>query len=251
MTADDLTGRVAIVTGSTAGLGARFAHVLAGAGATVVVTGRRAERIREAVESIGRSGGKAHGVRLDVTDPASIVDCLTEVTEQIGLPQILVNNAGIPDAQRAHKMSLELVDAVLDTNVRGPWLMATGVARRLIEAGVPGRIVNITSMSAYQYDGNGAALYSTTKAAVSRMTETLAVEWSRRFINVNAIAPGVFASEMTDGMLSRVGDIAPGLPRQRLGQPEQIDSTLLYLVSDASEAVTGTVIKIDDGQLPR
>lgn len=190
-------------------------------------------------------------MQLDVTDPASIEDCLEQVSEEIGIPQILVNNAGIPDAQRAHKMSLELVDAVLDTNVRGPWLMATGVARRLIAAELPGRIVNITSMSAYHYAGDGAALYSTTKAAVSRMTEALAVEWSRKFINVNAIAPGVFASEMTDGMLTRVGDITPGLPRKRLGQPEQIDSTLLYLVSDASEAVTGTVIKIDDGQLPR
>lgn len=251
MSAVDLSGRVAIVTGSTAGLGTRFAHVLAEAGATVVVTGRRTERIREVVESIGRSGGTAHGVQLDVTDPASIEDCLEQVSEEIGIPQILVNNAGIPDAQRAHKMSLELVDAVLDTNVRGPWLMATGVARRLIAAELPGRIVNITSMSAYHYAGDGAALYSTTKAAVSRMTEALAVEWSRKFINVNAIAPGVFASEMTDGMLTRVGDITPGLPRKRLGQPEQIDSTLLYLVSDASEAVTGTVIKIDDGQLPR
>lgn len=251
MTAVELTGRVAIVTGSTAGLGARFAHVLARAGATVIVTGRRTERIGEVVDSISAAGGTAHGVQLDVTDPASIEQCLTEVSERFGVPQILVNNAGIPDAQRAHKMPLELVDAVLDTNVRGPWLMATGVARRLIDSGLPGRIVNITSMAAYHYAGDGAALYSTTKAAVSRMTEALAVEWSRKYINVNAIAPGVFASEMTDGMLSRVGDITPGLPRERLGQPEQIDSTLLYLVSDASEAVTGTVIKIDDGQLPR
>lgn len=251
MSAVDLTGRVAIVTGSTAGLGARFAHVLADAGATVVVTGRRTERITEVVGAINERGGKAHGIQLDVTDPASIEACLTEATGEFGTPQILVNNAGIPDAQRAHKMSLELVDAVLDTNVRGPWLMTTGVARRLIAAELPGRIVNLSSMSAFHYAGNGAALYSTTKAAVARMTEALAVEWSRYLINVNAIAPGVFESEMTSGMLERVGDIAPGLPRKRLGLPEQLDSTLLYLVSDASEAVTGTVIRIDDGQLPR
>jgi NAD(P)-dependent dehydrogenase (short-subunit alcohol dehydrogenase family) len=186
-----------------------------------------------------------------VTDPDSIEACLEQVTAELGVPQILVNNAGIPDAQRAHKMSLELVDAVLDTNVRGPWLMATGLARRLIAAELPGRIVNISSMAAYHYAGNGAALYSTAKAAVSRMTEALAVEWSRHLINVNGIAPGVFASEMTDGMLARVGDIAPGFPRKRIGLPEQLDSTLLYLVSDASEAVTGTVIKVDDGQMPR
>lgn len=247
----DLTGRVAIVTGATAGLGARFARVLAGAGATVAVTGRRTDRIAEVVDSIAGAGGRALGVPLDVRDPASIETCLERVEEELGVPQILVNNAGIPDAQRAHKMSLELVDSVLDTNVRGPWLMATGVARRLIAEELPGRIVNITSMSAFHYAGDGAALYSTSKAAVARMTEALAVEWARFHINVNAIAPGVFASEMTDGMLTRVGDITPGLTRKRLGQPEQLDSTLLYLTSDASEVVTGTVIKVDDGQLPR
>lgn len=251
MSTPDLTGRVAIVTGSTAGLGTRFAHVLADAGATVVVTGRRTDRIAEVVEAIGEHGGTAHGVRLDVADPESIEDCLTEVSQELGVPQILINNAGIPDAQRAHKMSLELVDAVLDTNIRGPWLMATGLARRLIAAELPGRIINLASMNAFQYGGEGAALYSTTKAAVGRMTETLAVEWSRNFINVNAIAPGLFASEMTDGMLARMGDITPDFPRKRLGLPEQLDSTLLYLVSDASEAVTGTVVKVDDGQLPR
>ncbi|AWH92863.1 SDR family NAD(P)-dependent oxidoreductase [Dietzia lutea] len=251
MSAVDLAGRVAVVTGSTAGLGARFAHVLAGAGATVIVTGRRTERTTEVVESITASGGTAHGVGLDVADAASIEDCISEVTEKYGIPQILVNNAGIPDAQRAHKMPLELVDAVLDTNIRGPWLMATGVARRLIAAESPGRIVNISSMNSFHYAGEAAALYATTKAAVNRMTETLAVEWARNFINVNAIAPGAFESEMMDGMLSRMGDIAPGFPRKRIGRQDQLDSTLLYLVSDASDAVTGTVVKVDDGQIHR
>src|SRR3546814_579408 len=192
----DLSGQVAIVTGAPAGLGTRFAQVLAAAGAKVAVTGRRADRIAGVVESITATGATASGVQLDVSDPASIEACLSEVSQQLGTPQILVNNAGIPDAQRAHKMSLELVDAVLDTNVRGPWLMSTGVARQLIAAGLPGRIVNISSMSAYHYTGEGAALYATTKAAVSRMTETLAVEWARFDINVNAIAPGAFSSEM-------------------------------------------------------
>jgi NAD(P)-dependent dehydrogenase (short-subunit alcohol dehydrogenase family) len=111
-----------------------------------------------------------------------------------------------------------------------------------------GRIVNISSMGAFSYAGGGAALYSITKAAIVRMTETLAVEWARFGINVNAIAPGAFASEMMDGMLQRVGDITRAFPRQRLGQPSQLDSTLLYLVSPASEFVTGTVVKVDDGQ---
>ena len=140
MSAVDLTGRVAIVTGSTAGLGARFAHVLAGAGATVIVTGRRTERLTEVVDSITGLGGTAHGVRLDVADASSIEECLTEVTERIGTPQILVNNAGIPDARRAHKMPLELVDAVLDTNIRGLHCLgdSSGWTRGLMMASVMG-----------------------------------------------------------------------------------------------------------------
>ena len=112
-------------------------------------------------------------------------------------------------------------------------------------------MVNISSMGARQYSGQGAALYSITKAGVERMTETLAVEWARFGINVNAIAPGAFSSEMMDGMLSRMGDITKGFPRKRLGDPSQLDSTMLFLVSPSSEFVTGTVILVDDGQSPR
>lgn len=167
---------------------------------------------------------------------------------ELGTVTILVNNAGIPDAQRAHKMSLELIDRVLDVNVRAPFILACEVARRLIAAEKPGRIVNIASVAAFSYAGGGAALYSVSKAAVARSAEVLAVEWSRYNINVNAIAPGAFASEMMDGMLSRVGDMTQHFPRKRLGDPAQLDSTLLYLVGPASEAVTGTVIRVDDGQ---
>jgi NAD(P)-dependent dehydrogenase (short-subunit alcohol dehydrogenase family) len=185
---------------------------------------------------------------LDVTDPAQITAALDTAQAEVGLVTILVNNAGIPDAQRAHKMSLELVDTVFDTNLRGPWLLATAVAARLIDAKQGGKIVNISSMGAFNYNGMGAALYSVTKAAINRMTEALAVEWARFDINVNGIAPGAFSSEMMDGMLSRIGDITQGFPRKRLGDPAQLDSTLLYLVSPASDFVTGTTIKVDDGQ---
>ena len=121
----------------------------------------------------------------------------------------------------------------------------------MIDAKQPGRIVNISSMGAFSYNGMGAALYSVTKAAVNRMTEALAVEWARFGINVNAIAPGAFSSEMMDGMLSRIGDISQGFPRKRICEPPMMDSTLLYLVSPASEVVTGTVVKVDDGQSSR
>jgi NAD(P)-dependent dehydrogenase (short-subunit alcohol dehydrogenase family) len=126
--------------------------------------------------------------------------------------------------------------------------LACEVARRLIAAGTPGRIVNISSMGAFHYAVDGAALYSITKAAVNRMTEALAVEWVRYGINVNGIAPGAFSSEMMDGMIERIGDFTEHLPRKRLGDPAQLDSTLLYLVAPSSEFVTGTIVKVDDGQ---
>ena len=169
----------------------------------------------------------------------------------LGLVTILVNNAGVPDAQRAHKMPIDLIDRVIDTNLRGPYVLSCEVARRLIAAERPGRIVNISSTTAYHYDGHGAALYSVTKAAIARMSEVLAVEWARNHINVNCIAPGAFHSEMMDGMLERMGDFSGAFPRRRLGEPPQLDSTLLYLCAPASECVTGAVIKVDDGQGPR
>ena len=250
-TTPDLTDSVALVTGATSGLGRRFAEVLAAHGAAVAVAGRRTERAQEVVEAIESAGGRAIAVRLDVCDAVAIPAALDEVEDRLGLVDVLVNNAGIPDAQRAHRMSLELVDDVLATNVRGPWLLSTTVAGRLIDAARPGRIVNVSSMASFQYGGEGAALYSVTKAAINRMTEALAVEWARHEINVTAIAPGAFASEMMDGMLARMGDITSGFPRGRLGDPSQLDSTLLFLVSPASTAVTGTVVKVDDGQMPR
>lgn len=247
----DLRGQVALVTGTTSGLGHRFARVLASCGARVALTGRREERLEALAKEIRADGGECLPLRLDMTDRVSIRQVVDETERAFGAVTILVNNAGIPDAQRAHKMPDELVDAVFDTNLRGPWVLSCEVARRLIAAKKPGRMVNISSIGAFQYGGNGAALYSVTKAALARMTEALAVEWARFHINVNAIAPGAFSSEMMDGMLARIGDLSRAFPRQRVCDPALLDSTLLYLVSPASEAVTGTVIKVDDGQGPR
>lgn len=247
----DLSGQVAFVTGATSGLGRRFAEVLAAAGAAVVCTGRRAERLEELADTIRGRGGACAAITLDVTDAEACMAAIGRAEDEIGSVSILVNSAGIPDAQYAAKMPLELVDRVLDTNLRGPFVLSCELARRLMAREAPGRIVNIASIGAFNYAGNGAALYSITKAAIVRMTETLAVEWARFGINVNAIAPGAFSSEMMDGMIERMGDITKVFPRRRLGQPHQLDSTLLYLVSPSSEMVTGTVIKVDDGQGPR
>jgi NAD(P)-dependent dehydrogenase (short-subunit alcohol dehydrogenase family) len=244
----DLSGQVALVTGASSGLGRRFAELLAANGARVVATARRVDRLEELAEEIGTAGGSCLPLALDVTDAEQIASVVARAEAEVGPVQILVNNAGIPDAQYATRMELDLIDRVLDTNLRAPFLLSCEVARRLIELELPGRMVNISSVGGFHYAGGGAALYSITKAGVNRLTETLAVEWSRFNINVNAIAPGLFASEMSDGMIERMGDLTRVFPRKRIGQPEHLDSTLLHLVSPASEMVTGTIIKVDDGQ---
>lgn len=250
--AHDLTGQVALVTGASSGLGLRFARVLAVCGASVALCARRIDRLEALAQEIRDAGGQAVAIAMDATSSEDLSRAVGQAEAALGLVTILVNNAGIPDAQRAHKLPLEMVDRVLAINVRAPWLLSCEVARRLIAAGKPGRIVNISSVAHFRYDGGGAALYAVTKTAIARMTEALAVEWAHYNINVNAIAPGMFVSEMTDGMFARMGgNPAEHLPRKRVPVPEQMDSTLLYLVAPASECVTGATIRIDDGQSAR
>lgn len=247
----DLKGQTALVTGASAGLGRRFAKTLAKAGAKVAITARRLDKLEDLAKEIRDEGGEALPLQLDVTDADQLIKVVGQAQDKLGVVQILVNNAGIPDAQRATKMSVELIDRVLDTNVRGPYILSCEVARRLIDAKLPGRMVNIASSAAYNYSGNGAALYSISKSAIVRMTEALAVEWAQFHINVNAIAPGAFMSEMMEGMLARKGDITKAFPRPRIGDPAQLDSTLLFLVSPSSDFVTGTSIRVDDAQRGR
>ncbi|MCK1334597.1 SDR family NAD(P)-dependent oxidoreductase [Bradyrhizobium sp. 38] len=247
----DLKGQNALVTGASAGLGVRFAKTLARCGARVALTARRLDRLESVAAEINAAGGKAVPLQLDVTDADQLTKVVADAERQLGPVTILVNNAGVPDAQRATKMSIDLIDRVLDTNVRAPYVLSCEIARRLIAAKLPGRIVNLASSAAYSYGGNGAALYSISKAAVVRMTEALAVEWAKFNINVNAIAPGAFSSEMMDGMLQRVGDITKAFPRPRIGNPAQLDSTLLFLVSPSSDFVTGTCVRVDDVQAGR
>jgi NAD(P)-dependent dehydrogenase (short-subunit alcohol dehydrogenase family) len=247
----NLNGQVALVTGTTSGLGWRFAQVLAKAGAKVALTGRRTERLDELAELIRADGGECAPFRLDMTDMDNVIEVVGQAEEALGIVTILVNNAGIPDAQRAHKMDLALIDAVFDTNLRGPYVLSCEVARRLIATKSPGRMINISSVGAFNYAGGGAALYSITKAGIARMSEVLAVEWAKYNINVNCIAPGSFSSEMMDGMIGRIGEFYKATPRKRLCDPAQLDSTLLYLCAPSSECVTGSTIIVDDGQAPR
>lgn len=248
----DLSGRVALVTGASAGLGRHFALTLARAGAKVVVCARREEALQAVVRDIAAAGGSALAVPLDLQDAKAIVAAYDAAEARFGLVDILINNAGVADGKYATKLSLEEVDTVLSINVRAPFLMATEMGRRLMEAKRPGHVVNLASVAAYTYTHrSAAALYSTTKAAVVKMTEALALEWAAAGINVNAIAPGLFRSEMSAGYIERAGDLTTRFPRGRVGEPADLDSTLLYLVDPRSSLVTGTTIIVDDAQQGR
>ena len=248
----DLTGRVALITGAAGGLGRRFAHTLAGHGAAVAVADVRTDQLKSVQEDLMRAGARSVATFLDLTVTDSFADVVTRIEAELGPVDVLINNAGINDANRPQRLTLDTISRVIATNLEGPFALTCEVAKRLIERKQPGRIVNMSSINAFSYSHTTASpVYSITKAAVVRMTEVLAIEWAKYDINVNAIAPGLFMTEMTAGMIERVGDPSASFPRNRIGSPDQLDSTILYLVSPASDCVTGTVIKVDDGQKPR
>jgi NAD(P)-dependent dehydrogenase (short-subunit alcohol dehydrogenase family) len=248
----DLSGEVALVTGATSGLGQRFARVLAACGAKVAFTGRRKERLDALAQELRAAGAECEPVVMDMTDRAQIRAGLAQAEEALGTVTILVNNAGVPDAQYATRIDDAQFDSIMNTNLEGPWILSCAVADKLIREKRPGRIINIASMAAYDVQPQfPSALYATTKGAIVRMTEAMATEWAKYFINVNAIAPATFRSEMVEDLLERTGDLSQYFARKRICEPPQMDSTLLFLVSPSSECVTGTVIKVDDGQLGR
>jgi NAD(P)-dependent dehydrogenase (short-subunit alcohol dehydrogenase family) len=232
-------------------LGLRFARVLAAVGARVAIAARRLDRLERLAEELGQAGARVLPLQLDVQNAEDMAVAVSNAEQALGPVTILINNAGMAPVQPATDASLDLIDQVIATNLRAPFVLSCEVARRLIEKKLPGRIVNIASMAAFHCDDSGISLYATTKAAVVRMTEALAVEWSKFKINVNAIAPGAFHSELMDSVLQHIPTFAERFPRGRLGVPEQLDSTLLYLVSPSSDFVSGTCIKVDDVQLPR
>lgn len=250
---DMLAGSVALVTGASSGLGERFARTLAAAGANVALVARRADRLTVLVHEIRAEGGTAMALPLDIADASAIPSAVAAVEAELGIVDILVNNAGIANVAPLIEQDPAEIERMYAVNVRAPLLFAQAVGKRLIAEGRPGRVVNIASMAAYHYDGRTpCVVYAATKADVVRMTEALAVEWAKHHINVNAVAPGFFRSEMSAATLEgREERIAGKMPRGRIGEPHQIDTTLLYLVSPASDAVTGACIRIDDGQMPR
>jgi NAD(P)-dependent dehydrogenase (short-subunit alcohol dehydrogenase family) len=240
-----LDGRVAIVTGASSGLGARFAEVLAGAGATVVVAARRADRIAAVAEALD---GLA--VTCDVVD-ADERDRLTTTTlERFGRVDILVNNAGVGTPQAAESETPERFAEVLDVNLTAAFALSQLVGRSMLEAG-RGSIVNVVSILGIISAGQiPFPSYAASKGGLIALTRELAGQWSRRGVRVNALAPGWFESEMTAEMFADEKSMAwvrRKAPMGRPGQPHELDGALLFLASDASSYVTGQVLAVDGG----
>lgn len=245
----DLSGKAAIVTGASSGLGRHAALTLAAAGAKVAVAARRLEPLVELEKQIEARDGRALPLRLDVTDPDSVTDCVKAAETELGPISILVNNAGVAVTKPALETAEGDWDHVVDTNLKGAWLMAQAVAEHMIRLGHEGSIVNTASVLGLA----GAAqipAYCASKGGLVNLTRALSVEWARHGIRVNALAPGYIETEINrDFLASPAGEsLRKRVPLRRFGTPEDLDGALLLLASEASRYITGSVIVIDGGQ---
>ena len=246
-------GKIALVTGASSGLGARFASTLARAGAQVVLTARRVDRLKEVRAEIEAAGGAAHVLALDVTDYASIKAAVAHAETEAGPIDILVNNSGVSTTQRLLDVTPEDYAYVMDTNLRGAFFVAQEVAKRMITRakGDPKkhhRIINIASVGGLRVLPQ-IGIYCVSKAGVVHMTRSMAVEWGRFGINVNAICPGYIETEINAAhFASEQGQkLIQMLPRRRLGKPEDLDGLLLLLASEESNFINGAIMTADDG----
>jgi NAD(P)-dependent dehydrogenase (short-subunit alcohol dehydrogenase family) len=252
----DLSGRVALITGASGGLGAQFARTLASAGAAVVLASRRVERLKALRAQIEAEGGDAHVIELDVTDHDSIRSAVAHAETEVGSIDILVNNSGVSTTQRLVEVSQEDFDFVFDTNVKGAFFVAQEVGKRMLaraQGAAPGsftggRIVNVASMAGLKVLPK-IGVYCMSKAAVIQMTKAMAAEWGRFGINVNVICPGYIDTEINHAHWQTESGqkLIQMLPRKRIGKPQDLDALLVMLCSDQSHFINGAVISADDG----
>lgn len=253
----DLSGRVALVTGASSGLGMQFARTLARAGAAVTLASRRVEQLKTLRAEIEATGGDAHVVELDVSDIDSIKSAVAHAETEMGAIDILVNNSGISSTQcKLTEVTPEDYDEVFAVNTRGAFFVAQEVGKRMIarsRGAAPGtftggRIVNIASMGGLRVLAQ-IGVYCMSKAAVVHMTRSMALEWGRHGINVNAICPGYIDTEMNHHhwQTEQGQKLIETLPRRRLGKPQDLDAVLMMLCANESHFVNGAVIQADDG----
>ena len=239
-----------LVTGGSSGFGRHFAQFLADNGARVTLAARRAEALKSAVATIRDSGVKAQSVVLDVTMADKIDAVMAEAEAAFGPIHGVVNNAGVTATKPALQQDERSWDSVIDTNLKGVWLVAQAAAKRMVENKVKGSIVNIASILGLRVTG-AVAPYAISKAGVIQMTKALALEWARHGIRVNALAPGYFVTELNDDFFqSEAGQaLIKRVPQRRLGQLTELDGPLLLLISNAGSFMTGSIVTVDGGHM--
>ena len=244
----DIQEKVALITGASSGLGHHFAHLLASRGAKVMLAARRTQRLESATGEIRSANGTAQWVEMDVTNSDSIKSGFEKTLQQFGSVDIVINNAGVAENCNALDVSEELWDYTVNTNLKGAWLVAQQAGKAMSASNRGGVIVNICSILGRSVMG-GVTPYSAAKAGLEHLTRTLAFEWARYNIRVNAIAPGYIVTEINREFLesSRSERALKKIPQRRFGQPEDLDGTVLLLVSNASAYMTGSVIVVDGG----
>jgi NAD(P)-dependent dehydrogenase (short-subunit alcohol dehydrogenase family) len=234
-----LHGKTALITGASSGLGAHFSRLLAGLGAKVVCGARRVDRLEALVASIKAEGGAAQAVKLDVQDESSVVAAFDAAEAGLGLPSIVIANAGTNEIGLATDIAMDAYDAMMSKR-----MIASGSAER-----GDGRIVLIASMAGLK-PLPGLVPYCVSKAAVVMMAKSMAAEWMRKGINVNAICPGYIETEINADWLGQSGGqkMVAGFPRHRLMDDQALDGAMTWLVSEAGRFTSGAVVQIDDGQ---
>lgn len=246
----DLSGKTALVTGASSGIGSHFAGTLAKAGANVALAARRTARLKKRAGEISAENREISWVRMDVTDGSSVEAAFSESVARHGRIDIVVNNAGVAFECKALDISEQSWDDVLNTNLKGAWLVAQQAGLHMSTEGNGGSIINIASILARRVM-SGLAPYAAAKAALEHLTRVLAYEWARYSVRVNAIAPGYIATDMNKGFLeSSMGEsVRKKIPLRRFGLPADLDGALLLLASDASSYMTGSTIVADGGHL--
>jgi len=244
----DLANQVALVTGASSGIGRHLAELLAAAGAKVALAARRIDRLAEAAHKIEATGGQCLPVACDVTRSDSVAAAVTVAENTLGALTILVNNAGVVVAKPVLQHSEEEWDYVVDTNLKGAWLMAREFAQHLVDRQRPGRIVNIASVLGVRTIARVPS-YTAAKAGLIHLTGVLAMELARYGILVNAIAPGYVETDFNrDFLRSDAGKkLEARIPLRRVGRPDDLDGAMLLLASPAGAYITGAVIAVDGG----
>ena len=246
----DLTGKTAVVTGGTSGIGLAISKGLAIAGANVVVSGRREELCTKAAQEIEQAGGKALGHTVDVTSHESLQVLLEAAKSKFGSVQILVNSAGTTKRTPSLLVRDSEWNNIMETNLTGTLRACQVFGHHMIERGY-GRIINIASLSSFVALFEVAA-YSASKAAVASLTKSLAIEWAKQGVCVNAIAPGVFRTDLNSGLLDgtpRGKEFQLRTPMGRFGKLEELVGAAIFLASDSASFVTGHVLAVDGGFL--